>query len=106
MQNQTKGPTGARIISQVIKWHKTGRNIALATVAQTWGSSPCPVGSHLAVRDDGAFEGSVSGGCIEGEVVTESLASIRKGDVCKTLHFGVANEDAWQVGLSCGNPIW
>ena len=105
MGHQTEGATGAPIISQAIKWHKAGRNIALATVVRTWGSSPCPVGSHLAVRDDGVFQGSVSGGCIEGEVVTEALESIRKGNECKTLNFGIADEDAWRTGLACGGKI-
>jgi xanthine dehydrogenase accessory factor len=94
----------ASVIAQLLSWRETGHDVALATVVRTWGSSPCPVGSHLAIRDDGAFEGSVSGGCIEGEVVTEALAAIR-GKTCKRLEFGIANEDAWQAGLACGGKV-
>jgi len=105
LPSQPNSVTGAPIISQAIAWHKAGHGVALATVSQTWGSSPCPVGSHLAVRDDAAFEGSVSGGCIEGEVVTEALALIRAGAGCKSLDFGIAHEDAWHVGLACGGKV-
>ena len=105
LPSQTKSVTGAPIISQAIAWHKAGHGVALATVSQTWGSSPCPVGSHLAVRDDAAFEGSVSGGCIEGEVVAEALGLIRAGEGCKSLDFGIAHEDAWHVGLACGGKV-
>lgn len=94
----------AEIISQALDWIDAGHEAALATVVSTWGSSPRPVGSHLLIRDDTLFEGSVSGGCIEGEVVTEALAAIRKAAV-KTLDFGVADEDAWQAGLACGGQV-
>ena len=94
----------APVIAQALAWRGGGAGVALATVVRTWGSSPCPVGSHLAVRDDGSFSGSVSGGCIEGEVVTEALRLIRQGG-CSTLEFGVSNEDAWEVGLACGGKV-
>ena len=85
-------------------WRKAGREVAIATVVQTWGSAPRPVGSHLVVDGEGNFEGSVSGGCVEGAVVGEAadvIASARP----RMLEFGVADETAWQVGLSCGGKI-
>ena len=85
-------------------WLKEGRNLVLATVIETWGSSPRPVGSQLIVDGDGNFEGSVSGGCVEGAVVTEAL-SIMAGGKPSILEFGVADETAWEVGLSCGGRI-
>ena len=78
--------------------------MALATVVETWGSAPRPVGSNLVIDDQGNFLGSVSGGCVEGAVVTEALDVIESGKP-KTLEFGVADETAWKVGLSCGGTI-
>ena len=85
-------------------WRRTGRDVALATVVETWGSAPRPVGSHLVIDADGNFEGSVSGGCVEGAVVAEALEVIAAGEA-KMLEFGVADETAWRVGLSCGGRI-
>ncbi len=85
-------------------WTKAGRGVALATVVQTWGSAPRPVGSHLVINDEGSFLGSVSGGCVEGAVVTEALDVIESGKP-RMLEFGVADETAWKVGLSCGGTI-
>ncbi len=85
-------------------WRKAGRAVAIATVVETWGSAPRPVGSHLVVDGDGNFEGSVSGGCVEGDVVSEALDVIGDGKA-KVLEFGVADETAWRVGLSCGGRI-
>lgn len=85
-------------------WRKTGREIALATVVETWGSAPRPVGSHLVIDEEGNFEGSVSGGCVEGAVVAEAIEVIEAGDA-RMLEFGVADETAWRVGLSCGGRI-
>ena len=70
----------------------------------TWGSAPRPVGSQLAVEDQGAFVGSVSGGCIEGAVVEEALAAIADGEP-RLLEFGVTNSQAWEVGLACGGKV-
>ena len=81
-----------------------GQRGALATVVTTWGSSPRPVGFLLAVAEGGAFVGSVSGGCVEGAVVTEAIDVIESGKP-KMLEFGVADEQAWHVGLSCGGTI-
>ena len=85
-------------------WFGEGRSVAIATVIETWGSAPRPVGSHLVIDGDGKFEGSVSGGCVEGAVITEALDVIESG-AAKMLEFGVADETAWRVGLSCGGRI-
>src|SRR5215471_15891623 len=85
-------------------WRNAGRAVALATVVETWGSAPRPVGSNLVIDDAGNFLGSVSGGCVEGAVVTEALDVLEIGKP-KMLEFGVADETAWRVGLSCGGTI-
>jgi len=85
-------------------WMKEGRKVAIATVIETWGSAPRPVGSHLVIDGDGNFQGSVSGGCVEGAVITEAADVIASG-APKVLDFGVADETAWRVGLSCGGRI-
>lgn len=85
-------------------WVVAGHGAALATVVQTWGSAPRPAGSNLVIKDDGVFLGSVSGGCVEGAVITEALDVIESGTP-KLLEFGVADETAWKVGLSCGGTI-
>ncbi len=85
-------------------WAHQGRRLALATVIETWGSAPRPIGSHLVIDEDGRFEGSVSGGCVEGAIVEEALEVIVSGRA-KVLTFGVADETAWRVGLSCGGTI-
>jgi xanthine/CO dehydrogenase XdhC/CoxF family maturation factor len=85
-------------------WKGEGRSVALATVIETWGSAPRPVGSHLVIDAEGNFEGSVSGGCVEGAVISEAADVIASG-APKMLEFGVADETAWRVGLSCGGRI-
>jgi xanthine/CO dehydrogenase XdhC/CoxF family maturation factor len=92
------------ILQAAEDWRRQGRNVALATVVETWGSAPRPVGSNLVIDQDGNFLGSVSGGCVEGAVVTEALDVIGSGKP-KVLEFGVADETAWNVGLSCGGTI-
>ena len=96
--------TDTDILSEAERWRRTGRGVALATVVETWGSAPRPVGSHLVIDQEGNFLGSVSGGCVEGEVVTEAADVIESGTP-KMLEFGVADETAWRVGLSCGGRI-
>jgi xanthine/CO dehydrogenase XdhC/CoxF family maturation factor len=86
------------------EWTKAGREVALATVVETWGSAPRPAGSQLVIDGAGNFEGSVSGGCVEGSVVEEAVEVIRSGKA-KLLEFGVADEAAWRVGLTCGGTI-
>ncbi len=85
-------------------WARAGHGVALATVAATWGSSPRPVGSHMAVAENGDFAGSVSGGCIEGAVVDAAREVIASGKP-RMLEYGVTNEAAWEVGLACGGRI-
>jgi xanthine/CO dehydrogenase XdhC/CoxF family maturation factor len=85
-------------------WMKEGRDVAIATVVETWGSAPRPTGSHLVIDRDGNFEGSVSGGCVEGAVLTEAMDVLESGKP-RMLEFGVADETAWRVGLSCGGRI-
>jgi len=78
--------------------------VALATVVQTWGSSPRPAGSQLLIDQNGEFEGSVSGGCIEGAVIQEACEVIESG-APRLLEFGVSDEQAWDVGLACGGRV-
>lgn len=85
-------------------WKRGGKGVALATVVTTWGSSPRPVGSQLAVSDSQEMAGSVSGGCIEGAVVLEAQKVIADGKP-RLLDFGVTNEQAWEVGLACGGRV-
>ncbi len=92
------------VLATAEAWRKAGRGVAIATVMETWGSAPRPVGSHLVVDDEGNFEGSVSGGCVEGAVVGEAIEVIASADP-RMLEFGVADETAWRVGLSCGGRI-
>lgn len=94
----------AEILEQAQQWRKAGAGVALATVVNTWGSSPRPVGAKLAIADSGAFVGSVSGGCVEGAVVTEGLEVICDGKP-RLLDFGITNDQAWEVGLACGGKI-
>jgi xanthine/CO dehydrogenase XdhC/CoxF family maturation factor len=92
------------VLSHAEQWLQAGRSVALATVIRTWGSSPRPVGSQMAVNEAGAMAGSVSGGCIEGAVVHEAQAVIADGEP-RILSFGVTDERAWEVGLACGGQI-
>ncbi len=92
------------VLAQAASWRDEGRPVALATVVATWGSSPRPVGSQLAVDRDGNMMGSVSGGCIEGAVVHESMAVMEAGTP-KLLEYGVTDEMAWEVGLACGGTV-
>lgn len=96
--------TSLDVLGTAEHWCRSGRAVALATVIETWGSAPRPVGSHLVIDSDGNFEGSVSGGCVEGAVVSEAVDVLGTGRPI-TLEFGVADETAWQVGLSCGGRI-
>jgi xanthine/CO dehydrogenase XdhC/CoxF family maturation factor len=92
------------ILAQAESWRQAGRGVAIATVIETWGSAPRTVGSHLVIDDQGNFLGSVSGGCVEGDVVTQAIDVISSGS-SETLEFGVADETAWRAGLSCGGRI-
>jgi xanthine/CO dehydrogenase XdhC/CoxF family maturation factor len=92
------------ILEQASDWLAQGRKVAIATVVETWGSAPQPIGSQLVIDGEGNFIGSVSGGCVEGAVITEALDIIASGKP-KLLQFGVADETAWKVGLACGGRI-
>jgi xanthine/CO dehydrogenase XdhC/CoxF family maturation factor len=92
------------LLDTAAAWRREGRKVALATVVETWGSSPRPAGSQLIVDETGEMLGSVSGGCIEGAVVKEAQR-IMEGASPKLLEFGVSNEQAWEVGLACGGRV-
>ncbi|WP_296429606.1 XdhC family protein [Yoonia sp.] len=87
-----------------LDWHRAGRGVAIATVVQTWGSAPRPTGSQLVIDSNGAMEGSVSGGCVEGAVILEAIDAIADGNT-RLLEFGVSDNDAFAVGLACGGEI-
>jgi xanthine dehydrogenase accessory factor len=93
-----------RIPEIALEWHRAGKGAALATVMQTWGSAPRRVGSQLAISGAGEIEGSVSGGCVEGAVVAESLEALEDGHQ-RVLEYGVSDGDAFAVGLACGGTI-
>ncbi len=92
------------VLEQAAAWQAEGHRVALATVIETWGSAPRPVVSQLAIRDDASFIGSVSGGCIEGDVVTRALDTLTSGKP-EVLEYGVSDATAWEVGLACGGRI-
>lgn len=92
------------VLNAAEAWKREGRKVAIATVVETWGSAPRPVGSHLVIDDKQNFLGSVSGGCVEGDVIAAAADVIESG-VPKLLEFGVADETAWRAGLSCGGNI-
>jgi len=92
------------VLRTALAWRAEGRAVAIATVVDTWGSSPRPAGSNLVIADDGSFEGSVSGGCVEGAVIRAAQDVIKSGQQC-VLEFGVTDDEAWEVGLACGGQI-
>jgi xanthine/CO dehydrogenase XdhC/CoxF family maturation factor len=92
------------ILQTASDWAADGHQVALATVIETWGSSPRPAGSRMAVTPEGRLAGSVSGGCIEGAVAQAALATLKTGRA-ETIEFGVTNERAWEVGLACGGRV-
>ena len=94
-----------KILEEAKDWLTTKRNVVLATVVQTWGSSPRPTGSRMIINDKGDFSGSVSGGCVETAVVRECLGLIKEKKLFKKIEFKVSNESAWKVGLACGGEI-
>ena len=87
-----------------LDWHRAGKGAVLATVVETWGSAPRPVGSQLAISGEGEIAGSVSGGCVEGAVVVEAMDAIGDGKA-RILEFGVSDDEAFAVGLACGGRI-
>ena len=94
-----------KILEEANDWIKANQKVVLATVIQTWGSSPRPTGSRMIVNEKGDFSGSVSGGCVETAVVRESMELLLKNNNFKKIEFKVSNESAWGVGLACGGEI-
>lgn len=92
------------ILPDLDRWRAEGQRVALATVIQTGGSTPRPLGSKMAVSEKGQIAGSVSGGCIEGAVFEEAQAVLRDGKP-RRVAFGISDEQAWTVGLSCGGTV-
>jgi xanthine dehydrogenase accessory factor len=92
------------VLDSAAGWLDEGQTVALATVVETWGSSPRPVGSQMAIAGDGRFEGSVSGGCVEGAVVEAGQEAMADGKP-RLLTFGVTDGEAWAVGLACGGTV-
>ena len=93
------------IFEEANSWLKSNQKVILATVIQTWGSSPRQIGSRMIVNDKGDFSGSVSGGCVESSVIRECLELIKNNNPFKKIEFKVSNENAWDMGLSCGGEI-
>jgi len=94
-----------KILEEANDWVKTNQKVVLATVIQTWGSSPRPTGSRMIVNENGDFSGSVSGGCVESAVVRECIGIIKNNKPFKKIEFKVSNKSAWEVGLACGGEI-
>src|SRR5258708_24091270 len=92
------------VVDAIQQWQSEGQPVALATVVQTWGSSPRQAGAKMALTPAGNITGSVSGGCVEGAVYEEGVEALKSG-AARLLHFGVADETAWEVGLACGGSI-
>ncbi|NMB89380.1 MAG: XshC-Cox1 family protein [Chloroflexi bacterium] len=92
------------IVKDVNRWLQEGKQVAVATVVQVYGSALRGVGSKMACSSAGDISGSVSGGCIEGAVYAAAQASMQTGQPC-LLEYGIANEEAWEIGLACGGTI-
>lgn len=97
-------PSTRDVAAVAQSWLARDGSVAVATIIDTWGSAPVPTGGQMVIARDGGFEGSVSGGCVEGEVITEAAECLEAGK-CKTLVYGVEDETAWRVGLPCGGRI-
>ena len=94
-----------KILDEAKDWVDSNQSVVIATVIQTWGSSPRAVGSRMIVNDKGDFSGSVSGGCVETAVVRECINLIKEKKLFKKIEFKVSNQSAWEVGLACGGEI-
>ena len=93
------------ILESANSWIDSQQKVAVATVIKTWGSSPCQIGSKMIVNEKGDFLGSVSGGCVETNVINECLELMKNGNSFKKIHFTVKDENAWSVGLACGGEL-
>jgi len=94
-----------KILDEAKDWIDSEQTVVIATVIQTWGSSPRTIGSRMIVNDKGDFSGSVSGGCVETAVVRECVNLIKEKKLFKKIEFKVSNKSAWEVGLACGGEI-
>ena len=92
------------ILDEVVSWRDAGKQVALARVVDIEGSGPRDPGAAMAVNEDGEVIGSVSGGCVEGAVVTEALDIIESGER-RIVTFGYSDDEAFAVGLTCGGTI-
>ena len=93
------------ILDEAISWIESGQQVALATVVETWGSSPFQIGSKMIINEKGNFLGSVSGGCVETNIITECLELIKNKSSFKKIDFKISDENAWNVGLACGGEM-
>ena len=93
------------ILEEAISWIESGQQVALATVVETWGSSPFQIGSKMVINEKGNFLGSVSGGCVETSVITECLELIKNKNSFKKIDFKISDENAWDAGLACGGEM-
>ena len=93
------------ILESANSWIESKQKVALATVIETWGSSPCQIGSKMIINEKGNFLGSVSGGCVEANVINECLELMKKNNSFKKIHFTAQDENAWSVGLACGGEL-
>ena len=93
------------ILEEAISWIESDKQVVLATVVQTWGSSPFQIGSKMIIDEKGNFLGSVSGGCVETSVITECVELIKNKNSFKKIDFKVSDENAWGVGLACGGEM-
>ena len=94
-----------RILEEAILWIESGQQVALATVVETWGSSPFQIGIKMIIDEKGNFLGSVSGGCVETSVITECVELIKNKNSFKKIDFKISDENAWNVGLACGGEM-
>ena len=93
------------IMEEAISWIKFNKKVVLATVISTWGSSPFGIGTKMIINEEGNFLGSVSGGCVEANVIEESIELFKNEYTFKKLEFNVSDENAWNLGLACGGSI-
>tara|TARA_B100000965_G_scaffold102914_1_gene84707 strand:+ start:61 stop:387 length:327 start_codon:yes stop_codon:yes gene_type:complete len=93
------------ILESANSWIESKQKVVLVTVVETWGSSPCQIGSKMIINEKGEFLGSVSGGCVESNVINECLELIKDKNSFKKIHFTVQNESAWSIGLACGGEL-
>ena len=94
-----------KVLEEANLWIKSNQRVVLVTVVQTWGSSPFQIGTKMIVNENGNFLGSVSGGCVEANVINECLELLKNKNLFKKIKFTVSNDSAWSVGLACGGEM-